>query len=328
MKPNTLSNKIWNSYNRLFLLEHFLGPKLYQKFFKATEEKLFSEVEKQHLQNISLEYNNFYDEYGPDIKEMPPYTNTRVQVFRGAAKNWACTKKWNFDFFQSEYGNKDVTIYNSDGLFEKGEQELCTLKMGEYINKLKNGSKIYLKFSPMVHHDSSLKEDFDYKWLDQFAANGSFGKKTYLFVGGENSSTPIHNALADTVFIQVHGQKKWTFWEPSQRLFLGVRPERRGYFFTHLREKNIDPVKFPLAKYARKFEITLNPGDVVWFPAFYWHQVENPTESIGVAYKIANMSSAMKSSRVLTVLTFLSTKPFLIDSMIRSGFKDNERVFL
>ncbi len=328
MKPSTLSSEVWNSYNYLFLLEHFLGPNYYQKIFKKTEENLFSKIEKQHLENLSTENASLYDDYGPNDNVTPAYSENRVKVYRGAAKNWPCTQKWNLDYFQKTYGDKEVMIYNSPGLFETEVQKYQTMSMGNYIEELKKGSRIYLKFSPVVHHESSLKTDFDYNWLDQFAIKGSFGKKTFLFLGPEGSSTPIHNALANTVFIQVYGQKKWTFWEPSERLFLGVRPERRGYFYTHLRQNNVDQTRFPLAKYARKFEITLNAGDVLWFPAFYWHEVQNPSDSIGVAYKIGNMNTALKSSRMLTLLTFLSTRPFIIDSMIRSGFKDNERVFL
>lgn len=328
MKPDFLSKSIWSEYNRLFLLEHFLGQKTYKSLYSEKEQNLISRV-KEKLEGLppetfkGYEVQNFTGDY--QIENIKSDIN--VQLFPGAAKNWGCSN-WNLDYFQSEYGERKVTVYNSAGLYEKGVQDFGLITIREYIDHLKRGSKVYLKFSPMIHHDSEMREAFDIPWLDRFSFPGTFGKKFFLFIGGGKTLTPIHTAQSNTLFIQLYGVKKWTFWKPSDRFFLNVRANRRQYFYSDYDFKKGPDTDFPLSKFAQKFEVTLNPGDVLWFPSFFWHHVENEGDSIGVAYKMANLGSAMRNSRVLTLLSFLSTKPSIIESMLLSRFQHNERVFL
>ncbi len=305
-----------------------MGKNLYTQLCSGAEQRLIRKVDTQlsQLQDFRPKHQLFR-EFDSQIDIKSIRSNSQVQVFRGAAKNWN-SAKWDLDYFKNHYGEQEVTVLNSEGLFENGVQEFGTTSMSKYIDMLKRGSKVYLKFSPMVHHDSSLRSDFDVDWLEQFSFPGSIGRKFFLFIGGGNTLTPIHTALSNTVFIQIYGKKKWTFWEPSERFFLNVRAERRAYFFSKMTLESPDPADFPLAKYCTKFEVTLEPGDVLWFPGFYWHHVVNEIDSIGVAYKTAHFPSSIQSSAVLTMLSFLSTKPFLLESLIKTRFKNNERVFL
>ncbi len=335
MKPLAIHSWDWVKYNALFLSEHFLGQSLYKKLFQGTEKSLISRVESKlesQLKNPKFyhhHYESFLETYenveNVEIKKIR--TNSKVQLFKGAAAKWNCSS-WDLDYFKKNYGEKEVTVLNSDGLFEKGVQQFGSTSMAQYIDMLKKGSKVYLKFSPMVHHDSSLRKGFDIDWLEQFSMPGSFGRKFFLFIGGGNTLTPIHTALSNTVFVQVYGKKKWTFWVPNDRFFLNVRANRRAYFYTDFDPFSDQNPDFPLAKYANKVEVTLEAGDVLWFPGFFWHHVVNEIDSIGVAYKTAHFPSALKGSISMTLLSFLATKPFLLESLIKSNFKNNERVFL
>lgn len=328
MRPDQISTIDWLKYNGLFIAEHFLGHSFYSRLLSRVESGLISKI--QHDLSLVKDLSpkrELIREFDSRISIKSIRSNSQVQVFRGAAKNWNCSR-WDLDYFRNEYGQKEVTILNSDGLFEDEIQDFCVTSMEKYIDMLKMGSKVYLKFSPIVHNDSTLRKGFDLSWLEQFSFPGAFGRKFFLFIGGGNTLTPIHNALSNTVFIQIYGTKKWTFWEPSERFFLNVRANRRAYFFSQMRLQVPNPDDFPLAKYCTRFEVTLEPGDVLWFPAFYWHHVVNENNSIGVAYKTAHIPSAFHGSAVLLLLSFLSTKPFLLQSLIKSRFKDNERVFL
>lgn len=328
MKSKHIGAINWLKYNGLFLAEHFLGRSLYSSLLSGVEQNLVRKVDQRlaGVRPLRLKEEMFQEfDARVDIKSIR--SNQKVQVFRGAAKDWNCSQ-WDLDYFKSQYGQQKVTVLNSEGLFENGVQEFGTTSMAKYIDMLKQGSKVYLKFSPMVHHDSELRKDFDIDWLENFTFPGSFGRKFFLFIGGGNTLTPIHTALSNTVFVQIYGKKKWTFWEPDERLFMNVRAERRAYFFSKMALNEPDPKDFPLAKYCNRFEVTLEPGDVLWFPGFYWHHVVNEIDSIGVAYKTAHLPSAFRNSSLLTLLSFLSTKPFLLESLIKTRFKNNERVFL
>lgn len=314
MKPHNVSAAHWFKYNTLFFVEHFLGAGLYQRLFGNTEKKLFTAIEKHALQQTSKNPFKVVEYKNGEWKE-PFHHPYEVRIFRGAAADWECTKKWSFDYFSEKFGDKEVTLLGNEGLVEKGIQDWETLSLRDYIKQLRAGSKRYLKFSEMITEDSSLWNDFNSNWLRKFKLSDT-RNHFFMFMGAKGTMTPIHNGLPPTVFVQIVGQKKWIFYPTCDRLFLGVRPERRSFFFSHANPHQKDDPKYPLLKLANPVEVVIGPGDVLWFPALVWHQVENVSDSLGVAYKFTHIPSGFKSSKMLATLFFLSTKPFLFQSVL------------
>jgi hypothetical protein len=313
MKPFNVRTSDWLQYNTLFFLEHFMGHDLYQKLFGAVEQKLFNSIEqfaaKQKPDN-AVHVVEYTGGQWPETLHHP----YEVRVFRGAAKDWACTTKWSFDYFADNFGDKEVTIITNTGLIERDEkQDWETLSLRDYIKQLRGGSKKYLKFSSMITEESMLWKDFNSAWLRKFMLSET-RNHFLMFMGAKGTMTPIHDGLPPTVFVQIRGEKKWVFYPTCERLFIGVRPERTNYFFSQAGVNDKTNPKYPLMKLANPVEVVIGPGDVLWFPAFVWHQVENLSDSIGVAYKFSHLPSALKSSKMLTTLFFLSTKPWFVKS--------------
>jgi hypothetical protein len=325
MRPDNVSSRDWLEYNTLFFLEHFLGHKMYQRLLGDREKKLWTSVDRHASTHQATEPFEIIEHEGESAE--PLYHPFKPEVFRGAARDWACTKKWTFDYFAEHFGDKEVTITNNRGLVGNGQKDYETIKLRDYIAELRAGSMKYLKFSQMIHESSALQEDFNTEWLLKFHQSHEFKKLFFLFMGGKGTVTPIHTALPPTVFVQTYGTKKWTFYPTNDRLFLGVRPDRRSYYYTDANPGDEHDPSFPLLKHAHRRELILNAGDVVWFPALCWHQVENVTDSIGVAYKFFHIPSSLRSSKMLTSLFFLATKPSILQSALMARLTKKEYIF-
>ncbi|MEO6026783.1 MAG: cupin-like domain-containing protein [Candidatus Binatia bacterium] len=325
MKPSNITSAQWLEYNALFLAEHFLGRRRFLEMLGERAANLTAAIDHQATGQDALPDLQVIEEEG-EFSE-PLYHPHHVKVLRGAAKDWPCTREWSFDYFAERYGDMSIQLYNNVGLVGNSQQDFDTTRLRDYIAELKEGSRKYLKFSRIANDDSALKDDFDHEWLSKFTPSGSFGKIFYLFMGAAGTLTPIHNGMPPTLFVQVVGQKRWLFYPPSHRLFLGVRAERRNYFYS-----DVDPFAarndgYPIFQHSKPHEVILNPGDLLWFPSYVWHHVENLTASIGVAYKYVHLPSAFKASKMMATLFFLSTRPFLLESFISSRIKKNDRIF-
>jgi hypothetical protein len=328
MKPKELKYSHWIKYNCLFVFEHFLGYKLFKKWFGSTSNKLFQEIDKSIVGKLNPVtepipemdadmVNSDYKFFKKSLKE--------PILFRGGAKDWEATKKWNLDYFETEYGDRQILMNDLVGTIDPNNpQEFRWISLKEYIGMLRSGSLEYLKFSPLVQNEKTLQQDLNLNWLRKFESFGSFGKTFYLFIGGKGTITPIHNEFPSVVYVQISGHKKWTVLLPEDRVFMDPRTERRIYFYTNADPKKSENPNYPLFKYARKFEATLGPGDVLWFPPFAWHHVENYDESIGVSYKFANFSSGLKASKMMTILFLMATKPNLLLAFVASRFKKDD----
>lgn len=330
MKPSNISNLDWLLYNIMFSIEHFIGLKFSNSLFKITRLKLTERIKKSKdiekrgitIQTESIEYNSF-EEF---VAQKPDFYNS-LAVFRGVTKDWPSTQKWNKDFFKTQYGSTQITLIDNKGLVDNEvENKFKDTNFKEYFEEAETDKSKYLRFSRILDHNPELLKDLDLKWLEQF----NHGKKdggTYMFIGEGGTKTPMHAAIAHTVFIQVKGEKKWTIYAPNERFFLEVKAERFPYFRTEANPNQIEDPNHPLLKYAQRYEIILGEGDILWLPSFYWHYVENLSSNIGVAYKFARPFDSFKISKVLTTLSFLQTKPLLIVYFLYNKFNKQEYQF-
>lgn len=321
MKPPILKYRHWIIYNILFIVEHFLGPN-YFKNADSIKNKLTNKIYSDLIRNKTEENYKTKEILNTKISE----TTDQHVLYKGLAKNWPAYKKWNFDYFKKNYGDRDVTIYNSKGIVDtKAPQNLETIKLKAYIEELENGSLKYLKLSDLAQKEKSIQEDLDLTWLRKFKKLFSFGENFFMFIGGKDTVTPMHNEFPTTIYIQIHGIKKWTIYPPEDRIYLNAITERRPYFFSKYIPNTINE-EHKLALFAKKHEIIMEPGDVLIVPPFYWHYVENHTDSIGIAYKYANLALPFRSSKLLTILIFLSTKPSLLYSFFANRIKKGDKV--
>jgi len=321
MKPANVRKNDWYYYNTLLFMEHILGYTRFQKYLGNTQRSLFEKVDK-YLAGTEPTSILPVDSVDKDISDeefiKTCYEPCMPKVFRGAAKEWGATKKWSLDYFEKEYGDKQVLMIDNKGINDK--QELEPMNMAQFIQEIKKGSPKYLQFSNVVNEDESLKSDFDLKWLRKLAAIPlSWGDDLKMFIGMEGTLTTLHNGFNPVLFIQVMGKKKWTFYKVQDRMFIDSRTIRAGYFFSDVNPHNIENPKFPLQKYAQRYEVILEPGDVLWFNSFIWHQVENLSPTIGIRYGRSSFACPWKSSKMLTMLILLSTKPSLIERYVYSS---------
>ena len=64
-----------------------------------------------------------------------------------------------------------------------------------------------------------------------------------------------------------------------------------------------------VAQHLPVYDSVLEPGDVLFNPAFFWHQVHNLSDSIGVGYRWTDMKQAMRVSKTQTIITMTATNP-------------------
>jgi hypothetical protein len=111
MKPASIRTKDWYNYNLLFFMEHLLGYQRFQKYFGASQKKLYGKIDR-YLAGAST---GQVRELQAADKNMSKEDFLKIcydgpKVFRGAAKDWDAVKKWDLDFFEKNYGDEEIII--------------------------------------------------------------------------------------------------------------------------------------------------------------------------------------------------------------------------
>lgn len=247
--------------------------------------------------------------------------------FPGKSLSWGCTQKWSKDFFFENYPRTVIPLVNKIPGIRDDKGKYPKITFSEYQEALNRGESLYLSFSRVLDHNTELLKDLDVDWLRQFKHGLSNGEQTFFFMGESGSKTDLHNGFTHTLFIQVKGRKKWTVFAPEERFFIDPVAGRHTHFYSHANPNDLNATEYPLLRHAKRYEVILNPGDVLWIPSLYWHYVENLDESIGVAFKFVNVPQAFRISKVLTSLIFLATKPNLLTSFLYNKFTKEDYVF-
>lgn len=320
MKPASVTTSQWLKYNTYLLIEHFIGKKMSEKYLRPGKMKLFNEAMNNpgfreralHLDIKDIEYHSF-----DEIKDKKEILLQTPLVFRGAAKEWSSVKNWSKDFFRDHYGATPVTIINNPGLIEKDKNnEFKQTNFAEYFKEAEKDKSKYLRFSRVLDNNPVLLKDLDLDWLRQFKSKLSMGDQTFLFIGENDTKTPMHCAISHTLFIQIKGKKRWIVCAPNERFLTDPIADRMLYFYTNADINNPNDPKYPLIPYVKKYDIVLDEGDVLWLPSFFWHHVENLTPTIGAAFKYQNVPESWKISKMMVLLNFMATKPTIIWSVI------------
>lgn len=105
-------------------------------------------------------------------------------------------------------------------------------------------------------------------------SNSSNHRLTTLWVGPSGATTRLHYDSFDNFYIQIYGRKRFVIFPPEQhRSFYLNAYWHSGAQQAQVDIDNIDLDTFPLFKAANGMDAILNPGDVLFLPALWFHHV-------------------------------------------------------
>jgi hypothetical protein len=101
-----------------------------------------------------------------------------------------------------------------------------------------------------------------------------------FWLGPAGTVTPLHCDYDDNIFAQIWGAKRIFLSPPHHDEFLYPREANAILFGSPFDPEAPDYEKFPLAREALMIECIVNPGDMLYVPAGWYHQVRALTFSL------------------------------------------------
>jgi hypothetical protein len=216
-------------------------------------------------------------------------------VIKDVAKEWPAYTKWNWNYFKSIVGEKEVGIYNnvkSDAYTPINKADDYTT-FGEYIDMISSGPAAWRIFLFNIFtHAPQLKDDFI--WPDHLM-RGFVKKFPMLFVGGQGSITHLHFDidLSHIMHTQFCGRKRVLLFPYEEQHKLYRKPfevlslvDFSNYYDSDKSKLNFDA--FPAVKEARGYEVILDHGDTLFMPGGYWHHMEYLDSGFAMSLRALN----------------------------------------
>lgn len=298
----------FNSYSLIFFIKNLLGKDFPIK--EHDELNKFHDNPTNFIDDMYYYYcdlklknlNKYYDKLPqknntfilPSINAdqlhlIQQYTNNyrTPLVIKGLIKDFPCVKKWDIDYLKKYCGQYLVKGFTKSDGSEMLTDQFNNVKVLENVrfsnacDMIQNGEQIYINNFHSIFIDCKiLQKDLDLKRLNEITPI-EYADTSQLFFGPKGTGTTLHCAMKSNIFYNVKGQKKWTFIDPKYSEYLSAVLSNNGIFvvskLNYFKDKSI-------LRHIPKFECTLEEGDVLFNPSWWWHCVENMSEyTIGVA---------------------------------------------
>jgi ribosomal protein L16 Arg81 hydroxylase len=103
-----------------------------------------------------------------------------------------------------------------------------------------------------------------------------------FWLGPAGTVTPLHCDYDDNIFAQIWGSKRIFLAPPHHDEFLYPSEANAILFGSPFDPEAPDFERFPLARQATTIECIVHPGDMLYVPAGWYHQVRALTFSLSV----------------------------------------------
>jgi hypothetical protein len=237
--------------------------------------------------------------------ERDHFQASRPVVLKGALRGWPAFGRWSPDYLESQFAEQRVAVAVSgrDG-FDYTAPQTQEMSFAEAAALIRQDGPdsdrhYYLLKQNIPTHFPSLVADLQ---VPELVGDPRRLTSVNLWFGGAGNLTPLHYDRANNLLAQFWGRKHVTLFDPQQfeRLYPAIDGDR-----PHISRANIlapDYDAFPLLRQAAPLECLLEPGDVLYMPPYWWHQVHSLDLSISVNFWwLPNLAQCVCPAAVLMV---------------------------
>ena len=228
--------------------------------------------------------------------------------------------EWTLDSLKTECGNA-----RTEGVVQVGRETVQAPKLADVIAGIEADLEASMSGGTAVfdQYPALLRQ------LDVAEFERTFERSivmAQLFVNSRKSLAFFHSEFISSLSVQIRGRKKWTFVAPDSfaQMYpdVGYRGRRDMFYYLAARpytscdgssERAL--VDAPLVERADKQVAVLDPGDVLYVPMWWWHQVSNLTPAVGVGLRLLPTAAELARRPVRAMLGLSSTE---IQRMVRA----------
>ncbi|KPX55521.1 segment 12/17 [Pseudomonas amygdali pv. hibisci] len=215
----------------------------------------------------------------------------RPVLIRGLTDGWPARRKWTHDFFARHFGEVLVSVCRSNG---RDPQQMRLDDYLQYLDASLDRDPLYLSNWVFERTCPQLLDDYTnpslFERLESRLPEHLRPQWRWMFIGPAGSGTHLHVDVLDTSAWNavITGRKRWRFYAPEQQplLYQGkvdcFSPDLEAY---------------PLFADAHAIECVQQPGDLVFTPSGWWHQVINERAGISVTENFINRANLERVKR-------------------------------
>jgi hypothetical protein len=216
------------------------------------------------------------------------YYNRKPVMIKGGLANTTCYKNWSVDYLKEKIGSTMVkAAYTERGSYNYAIKDIKWIsgpfdEITELFNMpASNGNSYYLAQASIPGFFPMLLDDID---IPGFIGDADILDKLNLWMGGAGCDSGLHYDNSHNFFYQVCGRKDMVFFSPEDSQYLYPSRLEGKWHMSEIEYHDADVERFPLLLRAQPYHCIVEPGDIIYIPTGWWHNVVSLDMSVSVNF--------------------------------------------
>jgi len=202
---------------------------------------------------------------------------------------------WSLPQLRERFGDRQVSvILTTDGRLRGDVQRglaFGTVPFGDYIDRLEQGEQPEAYLAAPT--DTWLPEVLEDIAPPQYCRDAGW-RNSRFWLSAATTLTPMHRDVAENIFLQLAGRKRFYLYSPAATPWLHSNPLGSALpNFSSFDPEMPDYERFPLSRAVRPLELILGPGEALYLPSRWWHQVRSLDVSVSLNFWFADGALAL-----------------------------------
>ena len=280
-------------YSINFLLNKYTGFKFIENILNWYENKMIKKyISLNEIEPINIPLIKWNELTNDKFIELSNNYRNPVLI-KGYMKDTNAVLKWDINYLQNIIGDFNINVLNKT-------DKLCieNYKFNDFVKDMKtkniyiNNNHTILSNFPVLFNDLKIKFNNFINVLSStnlrniHIANLFIGYNKKETIAGSN----MHCGGSGNFFCMIKGKKHWTLINPKYSCLLKGRAAESGIHAQTLFDMpDTDLSTYPkILKHLPRYDIILEPGDILWNAPWWWHRIENVNSdelNIGLAIR-------------------------------------------
>jgi len=212
----------------------------------------------------------------------------RPVVLTDLARDWPALQRWSLAEFKRRYGR--LTVQVQSGRDADADYEVNKVRLRRDTN--------FAAFLDRVATSGATNDEYltasnellrrpefaglldDIGTLPDFCDRAALSRSASLWVGPAGTRTPLHHDTLMLLHTQIVGRKRWRFVSPLS----GPRVYNDFDVYSPVDFESLDLRRFPEAAKVKVLDVVVEPGETMFLPLAWWHQVSSIDRCISLSF--------------------------------------------
>ncbi len=219
------------------------------------------------------------------------YAVNRPVILTGEMADWPALARWTPDYLKSVVGARPVEFQSGrsrDRQFEMNKDvHRNDAPFDVFIDRILQpgaGNDAYLTAYNSERNVEALSGlQGDVGFLDKFLDRHAAGAHGMMWIGPAGTVTSLHHDLTNNFIAQIVGRKRVKLAPAAD---VGKLYNARHVFseIPDLEDPGIDLARYPRLSELRLYDVLLEPGEILFVPLGWWHQVKSLDFSVTITF--------------------------------------------